>query len=159
MKSVGNSRRWAAGITLLALGLGPVTGTAADTVSVKDAWARATVPGQKTAGAYMALTSSSNATLVGVESPAAAKAELHTVSMEGGVMKMRPVHKIELPAKKTIKLAPGGLHLMLIGIKQPLREGDKVPLSLTIEGAGGARLTVGIEAEVRAVASAKAHHH
>ena len=159
MKIVGNSRRRVAGIVLLALGLAPAIATAADAVSVKDAWARATAPGQKTAGAYMELTSSSGATLVAVESPAAARAELHTMRMEGGVMKMRSVQKIELPPNKSVKLAPGGLHVMLIDVKQPLSEGDKVPLALTIESAGRARSTVRIEAEVRAVGGARAHQH
>ncbi len=69
------------------------------------------------------------------------------------------MQKIELPAKKTVKLAPGGLHVMLIGVKQPLKPGDKVPLVLTIEAADGARSTVKAEAEVRAVGGAQAHHH
>lgn len=67
--------------------------------------------------------------------------------------------KIELPAKKTVKLASGGMHVMLIGIKQPLREKDSVPLELTIEEAGGAKSTVRIEAEVRPIAAAGSHAH
>ena len=117
----------------------PLAALAAEVVGVKNAWARPTAPGQKTAGAYMELESAVAAVVVAVESAAAAKAELHMMSMDGGVMRMRPVQKIDLPAKKTVKLAPGGLHVMLIDIKRPLKAGDKLPLTLTIEGAGGAR--------------------
>lgn len=137
----------------------PLAAFAAEPVSVKNAWARPTAPGQKTAGAYMELMSATAAALVDVETPAAAKAELHTMSIDGGVMRMRPMEKIDLPAKKTVKLAPGGFHVMLIGVTQPLKEGDKVPLTLTIEGAGGARSTVKVDAEVRGEDGAKAHQH
>ena len=131
---------------------------AAEMVSVGNAWARATAPGQKTAGAYMELTSEVDAALVAVASPAAGKTELHTMSMDGGVMRMRPVAKIDLPAKKAVKLAPGGLHVMLLDIRQPLKEGDKVPLTLTIRGGGNAQSTIKVEAQVRAAGSASMHH-
>ena len=131
---------------------------AAETVNVGNAWVRATAPGQKTAGAYLELTSAADAALVAVASPAAGKAELHTMSMDGGVMRMRPVAKIDLPAKKTVKLAPGGLHVMLLDIRQPLKDGDKVPLTLTIRGGGNAQSTVEVEAQVRAAGGASMHH-
>lgn len=132
---------------------------AAETVNVGNAWVRATAPGQKTAGAYMELTSEADAALVAVASPAAGKTELHTMSMDGGVMRMRPVAKIDLPAKKAVKLAPGGgLHVMLRDIRQPLKEGDKVPLTLTIRGGGNAQSTIKVEAQVRAAGSASMHH-
>lgn len=144
---------------LLAFALGPGVGLAADTVSARDAWVRATAPGQKTAAAYLELTSKDGAALVAVESPSAAKAELHNTSLEGGVMKMRPVRRVQLPARKTVKLAPGGLHVMLVGIKKPLKEGDKVPLSLTVESAGGVTSIVAIEAEVRGLGDGSGHQH
>lgn len=137
----------------------PLTGLAAETVSVRNAWARATAPGQKTAGAYMELVSNADAFLIAVASPLAGKAELHNMSMDAGVMRMRPAQKIDLPAQKMVKLAPGGLHVMLLDIKQPLKEGDKVPLTLTIQEAGGAQSTVKVEAEVRAVGGAPGHSH
>ena len=138
-----------------------VSGTAfaAETVSVRNAWVRATAPGQKTAAAYLDLTSGADAALIAAESPAAGKAELHSMNMDGGVMRMRPVQKIGLPAKKTVKLAPGGLHIMLLDIKQPLKEGDKVPLLLKFQGAGKAPSTVKVEAEVRAVGAGSMHNH
>jgi len=130
---------------------------AAEAITVGNAWARATAPGQKAAGAYMELTSPADAALVGVETPVAARAELHLMSMDGGVMRMRAVEKIELPARKAVKLAPGGLHVMLIDIKQPLKTGDKVPLTLTVRGAGAALSTIRVEAEVRAVPAHSGH--
>ncbi|MDP1717053.1 MAG: copper chaperone PCu(A)C [Burkholderiales bacterium] len=130
---------------------------AADTVTVGNAWARATAPGQNAAGAYMELVSPADAALIGVETPVAARAELHVMSMDGGVMRMRAVEKIDLPARKAVKLAPGGFHVMLIDIKQPLKAGDKVPLTLTIRGAGAALTTIRVEAEVRSVGAAAMH--
>ena len=127
------------------------TALSAETVRAVNAWVRTPVPGQKTAAAYLDLTSDADAALVAAESPAAGKVELHTMNMDGGVMRMRPVPKVDLPAKKTVKLAPGGLHIMLFDIKQPLKEGDKVPLVLKFQGAGKAPSTVKVEAEVRAM--------
>lgn len=143
-------------VVVSALSLGAL---AAEPVGVKNAWARPTAPGQRTAGAYMELESATAAALVAVETPAAAKAELHTMSMDGGVMRMRPMEKVDLPAKKTVKLAPGGFHVMLIGVKRPLKEGDKVPLTLTVQTPDGAKSTLKVEAEVRAAGGAKAHQH
>lgn len=143
---------------VLAYALMTLPALAAETVGVNNAWVRATAPGQKTAGAYMELTGNADAALVAVGSPLAGKAELHTMSMDGGVMKMRAVEKIDLPAGKTVKLAPGGLHVMLLDIKQAFKEGGKVPLTLTFRGADGAQTTQKIEAQVRAVGGA-VHHH
>jgi len=142
--------------------MAPVTSPmafAAQAISVGNAWVRATAPGQKTAGAYMELTSGADVALMAVESPVAGKAELHSMSMDAGVMRMRPVQKIDLPAKKMVKLMPGGLHVMLIDIKQPLKEGDRVPLTLTIRGSGDTQSTMKVEAEVRAMDGAAMHGH
>ncbi|HSQ05526.1 MAG TPA: copper chaperone PCu(A)C [Burkholderiales bacterium] len=127
------------------------TGYAATEVSVMNAWIRATPPGQKTAGAYLEIRSRENAALVAVSTPVAVKAELHTMNMAGGIMRMRPVEKIDLPPGKPVALAPGGLHIMLTGLKQPLKEGERIPLALTIQPAAGAPLTVKVDAEVRAL--------
>lgn len=132
---------------------------AAQSVIVKNAWARATAPGQATAGVYLEIVSNADAALVAAASPLAKSAEIHAMRTEGGVMKMRPVPKIELPAQKTVKLAPGVLHVMLVGIKQPLREKEKVPLELTIEGSGGSKSTVRVEAEVRPITATREHAH
>lgn len=134
--------------------------SAAQGVIVKDAWVRATAPGQNTAGVYLDIASNADAALVGAVSPVANSAEMHAMRMEGGVMKMRRVQKIELPAHKTVKLAPGGLHIMLVEIKQPLREKERIPLELTIEGAGRVKSNVKVEAEVRPLtATSEPHSH
>jgi periplasmic copper chaperone A len=122
---------------------------AAEPVAVSGAWVRATVPGQNVAGAYMELTSQQSAALVAADTPAAGKTELHTMAMDAGVMKMRPVERIELPARQTVSLKPGGLHVMLVGIKHPLKPGDRVPLTLTVQDAQGVRSTLRVEAAVR----------
>jgi copper(I)-binding protein len=97
----------------------------------------------------MELTGNVDAVLVAVDSPLAAKVQLHSMNMDGGVMRMRALEKIELPAGKTVKLAPGGLHVMLYDIKQPLEAGGTVPLTLTFMGAGGAKSTLKLDAQVR----------
>ena len=132
----------------------------AEPVVVRDAWVRATVPGQSVAGAYMDLTSAQPAALVAAATAAAQKAELHTMAMDNGVMKMRPVAKIDLPARQTVTLEPGGLHVMLIGVKRELKAGERVPLTLTVQDAKGARSTLKVEATVRdATVSDKAADH
>jgi periplasmic copper chaperone A len=133
---------------------------AANEVTVRNAWLRATPPGQSTAGAYFEITSKENAALVAATTPVAQKAELHTMSMAGGIMRMRPMDKIELPADKPVALAPGGLHIMLTGLKQPLKEGERVPLTLTVQPAGRAPFTLNVDAEVRPLGgSAMPMHH
>ena len=131
----------------------------AQPASVKDAWVRAPAPGQNVAGVYMEIVSRTNTALVAVASPVAARAELHSMALEDGVMKMRPLERIELSAGTAVKLAPGGLHVMLIGLKQPLQRGEKVPVTLTLlQLDSGSRSVFTVRAEVRD-ADAKAHHH
>ncbi len=118
-------------------------------VKVQDAWVRGTVPGQDTTGAYMKLTSSADAALVGARSGVAKAVELHAMSMAGGMMKMRPVPKLALPAGRTVELGASGYHLMVVGVKQPLRAGEKVPITLSIEDASGKRSDLEVSATVR----------
>lgn len=148
-------------MTLIAAGCAiPADEMQAQPVTVKDAWVRAPAPGQKVAGAYMELLSRTHMALTAVASSAAARVELHSTSMEEGVMRMRPVARIELPAGKPVKLAPGGLHVMLVGIKQPLKPGDKVPLTLTVQRADlASRSIFTVQAEVRNPGSEKPRHH
>jgi copper(I)-binding protein len=127
---------------------------AAEPVSTANAWVRATVPGQSVAGAYLDITAGASAALVAVESSVAGKSELHTMSMDGGVMRMRPLAQIELPANRTVSLKPGGFHIMLIDIKHELRAGERVPLKLTVRDSHGASSTLNVDAEVRAVGAA-----
>ena len=125
-------------------------------VTVSNAWVRATVPGQQVAGAYLEISSIENATLVSAKSPAAKNVEIHVMSMEAGMMSMRQLDRLELPAGKTVALAPGGYHLMLTGLKQPLKKGDTVPLRLIIEGKNKSRSVVKINAAVRGIADTDA---
>jgi len=128
-------------------------------VSVKDAWVRGTVTGQMATGAFMELKSSDTAALLSVSSPVAATVEVHEMSMDKGVMKMRAVPKLDLPAGKAVALKPGSYHIMLMDLKQPLKKGDSVPLSFKIEGKDKKLSTLEIKAEVREpTASAPAEH-
>lgn len=135
-----------------------VSAAAAQSVKVANAWVRSTAPGQTSAGAYVELTSDAQAALVAAGSALAGRTELHSMSMDGGVMRMRPLSRVELPAGQTVKFAPGGLHLMLLDLKQPLKMGDKVPLVLTIQSSGTSITTVKVEAEVKA-GPGGAHKH
>jgi copper(I)-binding protein len=118
-------------------------------VTATDAWVRGTVPAQKTTGAFVTLQSTDDAKLVGVATPVARTAEIHESGMSAGTMRMRAVDSVALPAGRRVELKPGGYHVMLLGIAKPLGAGDKVPLTLTIEGPGGRRSTVDVVAEVR----------
>lgn len=129
-------------------------------VKVEAPWARATVQGQQASGAYMTLTSSGDATLVGVATPAAESAEVHEMKLESGVMKMRPAPRLPLPAGQSVTLRPGGYHVMLMGLKKPLHAGEQLPLKLKVQGADGKIETIEVKAEVRdAAAPADVHHH
>jgi copper(I)-binding protein len=132
---------------LCAVIAGAATGAAAQVI-VHGAWVRATVPGQDVAGAYLKITSPSTAFLVGGSSPAAKAVELHEMSLEDNVMKMRPLARLELPAGKSVELKPGSYHLMLIDITRPLAKGDRVPLKLTVEDKSGRRQSVDVNAIV-----------
>ena len=102
-------------------------------IKIGNAWVRAPAPGQAVVGGFLDITSSqSDASLVSASSPVAEVTELHEMSMKDGVMIMRPVPYIRLPKGQTIKLAPGGLHIMLIDLKKPLKAGEKLTLTLKI---------------------------
>lgn len=104
-----------------------------NTVTIKDAWVRASAPGQNVGAAYMTLLSSQNASLIHAESNVTKSVEIHSMSMQNGVMKMRMLEKLVLSANKPYKLAPGGFHLMLFDLKQPLAEGQQVEFELTFK--------------------------
>ena len=114
-------------------------------VEVTNAWARAT-PGNATNGAaYATIQSPTADRLVSVSTPAAKKAELHTMSMQGMVMRMRPLNGLDIPAGQPVALKPGGEHIMLLGLTHPLREGQSFPLTLDFEKAGARTVTVTVE--------------
>jgi copper(I)-binding protein len=118
-------------------------------ISVTDAWARATMPGQPVSGAYMKIQSDADARLISVSSPLIQQVEVHEMKMDGDVMRMREVKVIDLPKGKTVSLQPGGYHIMLMNLKKPITAGEIIPLALVIES-GGKRQTVEVKAEARA---------
>lgn len=120
-------------------------------VTISDAWARATVPGQKASGAFMKLTAKESVKLVSVSSPAAAVAEIHEMKMDKDVMKMAALpNGVELPAGKAVELKPGGYHVMLMDLKAPLTKDSTVPLTLVFEDAKGVKTPVDIKIPVSA---------
>jgi copper(I)-binding protein len=119
-------------------------------VQVGDPWVRATVAPQKATGAFMQLTSAKPAKVVAASSPVAEMVEIHEMKMEDGVMKMRAVDALPLPAGQAVALKPGSYHVMLMGLKQPIKVGETVPLTLTIEGDDKQRSTVEVKAQARA---------
>lgn len=126
-------------------------------ISVTSVWTRATMPAQKVGGAFMQIESDADARLVAASSPVAGRTELHAMKVdEANVMRMREVEAIELPKGKTVSLAPGGLHIMLINLKQPLVAGEAVPITLVVES-GGKRQTVEVKADVRAIGGSMSH--
>ena len=106
-------------------------------VKIDGAWARATVPGQKGTGAFMTLTAERPLRLVSVASPVAGVSEIHEMKMEGDVMRMRAIAALDLPAGKSVALRPGGYHLMLMDLKQPLVKDTQVPVTLRFADAQG----------------------
>ena len=120
----------------------------AQSVLVEGAWVRAVVPGQSGTGGFMRLTARTPMTLVGVSTPAAGLAQVHEMKLEGGVMKMRPVDALELPAGKAVALTPGGLHVMLMDLKAPLVKGGSVPMTLVLQDTKGVQSKVEISLPV-----------
>jgi copper(I)-binding protein len=118
-------------------------------VTVKDPWVRATVPAQKATGAFMQITSAQDARLVEARSPVAGVVEVHEMVMEKEVMKMRAIKGLDLPAGKTVELKPGGYHVMLMDLKEQMKEGATVPVTLVIEGKDKKRSTVELKAPVK----------
>ena len=111
---------------------------AAQTITISNAWARATVQGQKATGAFMTVTSKENAKLVTVSSPVAGIAEIHEMKMEKDVMKMAALpNGLDLPAGKAVDLKPGSYHIMLMDLKLPLNKDVAVPLTLTFQDSSG----------------------
>ena len=106
-------------------------------VAVTDAWSRASTPSAQTGAIYVTVTASQPDRLIGASTPAAAEADIHQSRMRAGVMEMRPVPDgLPVTPGVPIHMAPGGYHIMLTGLKQPLKQGDHVPLTLTFQHAG-----------------------
>jgi copper(I)-binding protein len=138
---------------LLACALASGAAVAAE-LAVESPWVRASVPQQAATGAFMRLTAARDLRLVGARSPAAEHVEVHEMSMQGQTMRMRQVSALALPKGRAVALAPGGYHLMLIGLKQALAAGQAVELTLVLEDASGQRSEQAVRATVRPLGAA-----
>ena len=135
---------FAAGMLLLAGAAAAQTPPQQDQIQIKNAWARATPDKAENGAAYVTIVSPVADRLTGVSTPVAKRAGLHNMTMEGSVMKMRPLADVELPAGQPVTLKPGGTHIMLMGLNQPLKVGDSFPLTLSFEKAGQRQVTVAV---------------
>ena len=135
----------------LAAGLAATSTSAENGVMpvVTDAWVKATLPGSDASAAYMRLTSATPLKLVKAETSVAGIVELHNMNMKDGVMEMKALDAVELPAGQAVELKPSGMHIMLMQVKRPIKAGDKVPLMLTFARVDGKRLVMKIEARAR----------
>jgi len=127
-------------------------------ITVSDAWARATAPGQENGSVGLVITSKKDARLIAVTSPASASAEIHTMTMDNGVMQMRQLEYLPLPAMQPVTLGPGGDHLMLFGLKRALKAGDKVQLTVTVQYADKQTEKIKIKATVRPLTADQDKH-
>ncbi len=145
-------------LPLLLIALGLTAAAQAQTVAT-DAWVRATVPGQKATGLFLQLTSPTPARLVGGQTPAAASLEVHEMRMADGVMRMRALPALDLPAGQPVALKPGNVHIMLMGLPAPVKVGDTLPVTLTIEHPGGKTEALQLQVPVRAHPAASTTGH
>ena len=146
--------------TLLALffTLAALGAYAQDAVKITAPWARATPGGAKNGAAYMTLESASPDALVAVSSPIADRLELHTHVQDAGVMKMMPIEQVTLDPGKQVEMKPGGIHVMMMGLKRPLTEGEMFPLTLTFKS-GKREVEVRVEKPGASAPSQGGHKH
>jgi hypothetical protein len=125
-------------------------------IYIRHPWARATPPGARVAAGYMEIRNSGKQAdrVIGASTPHAERVEFHVMAHEGGVMKMREVPSLEIPAGQRLTLRPGGLHLMMVGLKRPLAKDERIPLALRFERTGA----IQVELRVQAADSTKPHH-
>jgi len=148
-------------IAAIALGLGAATAFAQGApVAADGAWARATVQGQKSSGAFVKLTAREALQLVGAASPVAGVVEIHEMKMEGDVMRMRAISALTLPAGQAVELKPGGYHVMLMDLRAPLAPNTQIPLTLRFKDAKGAesRLELSVPVSAQAPGGQAAGH-
>jgi copper(I)-binding protein len=127
-------------------------------IDIGHPYARATGPGQPTGGGYLKLENKGrDDRLLSARAAVSASVELHSMTMEGDVMRMRQVEGVALPAGQTVELKPGGYHIMFVGLKAPLKDGDKFPMTLKFEKAGEVEVTVNVEAPKAGAAAEHKH--
>lgn len=127
-------------------------------VTVSQAWARATAPGQDSGVVSLHITSQKDASIIAVSSAASNSAEIHSMVHEDGMMKMRALDSLALKAKQEVALGDDGNHLMLIGLKKPLKVGDSVALTLTVQFADKRKEKVEVKAEVKPLSESHSEH-
>jgi hypothetical protein len=148
MKTIATSLMAAAFIACLASAPARAEDVKAGDLVISQEWARATPAGAKTGGGFLTIENKGSAPdkLVGVSADVAGKVEVHEMTVDGGVMKMRPVEGgLTIDPGKTVKLAPGGYHLMMMDLKSPLKKGDKLPVTLQFEKAGKVQVTLDVQ--------------
>jgi len=123
-------------------------------------YARPTAPGQANGAGYLKLVNAGKSAdrLLGVSADVARSVELHSMTMEGDVMRMRRVDAIEVPAGATVELKPGGYHVMFLGLKAPLKVGERFPMKLRFEKSGEVTVDVSIDKPTAEAASAPHKH-
>jgi len=151
---LNNIKRAAIALSLMGLAF-----QASAQTKVDNAWVRATVPTQTASGAFMTVTADSDSKLLSVATPIAKDVQIHEMTMKNDVMSMGPVKFVELPAGEAVKLDPNGYHVMLMGLSAQLKEGETVPLTLTVENAKGEKETLEVKAPVRSLTNMEGHDH
>ncbi len=147
-------------LTIAALALTTGSALAQNTLRLQEPWARPTVAGQAAGGGYLRIVGGAVADkLVSASSEVSGRVELHSMTMDGNVMRMRQIDSIEIPAGKTVELQPGGLHLMFMDLKAPLSNGASFPLTLRFEKAGELKLAVKVQIAPAVAAPAAEHKH
>lgn len=142
----------------LALVSSSLAASAADSVSIENAWVRPTNPGQDVGAAYMTFNSKQNVTLIRATSDVTASVEIHSMSMQNGVMKMRMLENLPIKAGKPYKLEPGGFHLMMFDLKKPLTAGQYINFELTFKS-GNTEFKQLIKAPIKTPADNEDHDH
>ena len=127
----------------------PASAADAPPIVVREAWLRATVPGQQATAAFMRIAASADTTLAGAATPIAKIAEIHTMSQDAGIMKMRAVDRLPIRGGTTLAMTPDGIHLMLMSLARPIRDGEVVPITLTFVDSAGRSRKIDVEAKAR----------
>jgi len=146
-------------ILLAAFALAATPVLAHNGAHVRDAWVRATVPQQQATGAFMTLEATLDSKLIRATSTVSDHVEIHEMVMEDDVMKMRQVPSITLPAGQVVELKPGGYHIMLLNLKQQIRAGDHVPLTLVFEHNDGRQERIDVQAPARPLSGKPTGQH
>ena len=140
-------KKFILGATLfISAALASAHGYTAGDLNIKHPWARATVSGATVTGVFMTFKGKSADQLIAASTDVADKVEIHEMKMVDGMMKMRVLDKLDIPANQEVKLAPGGLHIMIFGLKKQLKDGDKFPMTLTFAKAGKVDVVVYVQA-------------